>query len=152
MPGISGPLAVHVDTAELRKLYVDLKGVEGNLRVELRRGIKKAADPLAQRVRANAGWSSRIPGAVKVKPSFTARGAGVSIVVDAKAAPEGAPLENKGRGGTFRHPVYGNRDVWATQTARPFFWAAVSSSGAVSAVEQVIVQVMDAVAVKAGFR
>lgn len=152
MPGTSGPLQVHVNTDDLRKLYVDLKGVEGNLRVELRRGIKKAADPLAQRVKAAAGWSSRIPGAVKVKPSFSATGAGVTIIVDAKQAPEAAPLENKGRGGTFRHPVYGNRDVWVTQAARPFFYAAVSSSSAVDAVEQVIVQVMDAVAVKAGFK
>jgi len=145
-------LQVRIDTGDLRKLYTDLKGIPGNLRVELRRGIKAAAQPIADRVKANAGWSSRIPGAVRVKPSFSANGTGVSIVVDSGRAPEGAPLENKGRGGTFRHPVYGNRDVWVNQQARPFFYSTAASSSAVSAAEKAILEVADAVARKAGFR
>jgi len=133
-------------------LYTDLKGLPGNLRVELRRGIKAAAQPIADRVKANAGWSTRIPGAVQVKPSFSAKGTGVSIVVNPGRAPEGAPLENKGRSGTFRHPVYGNRDVWVSQPARPFFYSTAASSSSVSAAEKAILNVADTVARKAGFR
>jgi len=145
-------LQVRIDTGDLRKLYTDLKGLPGNLRVELRRGIKAAAQPIADRVKANAGWSSRIPGAVRVKPSFSAKGTGVSIVVDSGRAPEGAPLENKGRSGTFRHPVYGNREVWVSQQARPFFYSTAASSSSVSAAEKAILDVADVVARKAGFR
>ena len=152
MPGRAGGLQVRIDTGDLRKLYTDLKGLPGNLRVELRRGIKAAAQPIADRVKANAGWSTRIPGAVQVKPSFSAKGTGVSIVVNPGRAPEGAPLENKGRSGTFRHPVYGNRDVWVSQPARPFFYSTAASSSSVSAAEKAILNVADTVARKAGFR
>lgn len=28
-------------------------------------------------------------------------------------------------GGTFRHPVMGNREIWVSQTAKPWFWAPI---------------------------
>jgi hypothetical protein len=151
-------LKVDIDTKDLRQLYVDLKGVEGNLRVELRKGVRAAAAPLADRVRAGASWSSRIPGAVKVKPSFSAKGAGVTIAVDAKAAPEARPLENGGKGGDFRHPVYADGSqtrgdwTWVSQKAQPFFYHSVTSSSAIDSAEKAILAAMDAVASKAGFR
>jgi hypothetical protein len=152
VPGIAGPLGVHIDAKELHQLYLDLKGVEGNLRVELRREIAGAGQPLAQLVRGAAGWSSRIPGAVKVAASFSTRTAGVAIKVDGKAAPEAAPLENKGQSGTFRHPVYGNREVWVNQPARPFFYRTLNGSSAVGIAERAIVAAMARVEAKAGFR
>lgn len=147
-----GGLDVKVDTTQLRQLYADLKGVEGNLRVELRKGVKNAADPMVQKVRSAAAWSSRIPAAVTVKPSFAAKGASVSIIVNQAAAPEAAPLEHGGQGGSFRHPVFGDRNAWVAQPARPFFYPTVSGSAAIAAAEQAIVAVMDAVARKAGFK
>jgi hypothetical protein len=85
-------------------------------------------------VRRNASWSGRIPGAVRAQPFFTAKRAGVRIIVDAKAAPEARPLEHGGNGGEFRHPVFGGgnktRDqwTWVEQPARPFFYAALERS------------------------
>jgi hypothetical protein len=152
MPGIAGPLDVHIDASELHQLYVDLKAVEGNLRVELRHAIADSGQPLAALVRNAAGWSSRIPGAVKVSASFSTRSAGVAIKVDGGAAPEAAPLENKGQSGTFGHPVYGNREVWVRQQARPFFYRTLSGSSAVGIAEKAILAAMDKVAAKAGFR
>lgn len=140
----------------MRQLYVDLKAVEGNLRVEMRKGIVAAAKPVVDAVAANASWSSRIPGAVKAKTSFSAKNAGVSITVDAKKAPEARPLENNGQGGMFRHPVFadGSRvrgdQTWVSQPAQPFFWAGVR--GANSDVMAAMNAVMDAVAHKAGFK
>lgn len=152
MPSQRGALRVNIDTKDLRQLYVDLKGVEGNLRVELRKGVKAAAEPIASAVRAAASWSSRIPGAVRVKPSFGARTTGVTITVDAGRAPEARALEHGGRGGTFRHPVYGNREVWVSQKARPFFFTTVSNSSSVDTAERAVIAAMDAVARKARFR
>lgn len=146
----SAPLEVRVDASDIQRLYADLKTVPGNLTRELRNGIKKAADPLADAVKAEASWSSRIPGAVKVKPSFSARNPSVQIVVDPKKAPEAAPLNNGGRSGTFRHPTFGNRDRWVTQKAQPFFEVALS--GHQHDADAAIEAVMDAVARKAGFR
>jgi len=152
MPGRAGGLVVKIDTKDLRQLYVDLKGVEGNLRVELRKGVKAAAEPIASAVRSAASWSSRIPGAVRVKPSFGARSTGVTVTVDGGRAPEARVLEHGGRGGTFQHPVYGNRDVWVPQKAQPFFFTTVSSGSAVGNAERAILAAMDAVARKAGFK
>jgi hypothetical protein len=152
MPAGRGGLVVSIDTKDLRQLYVDLKGVEGNLRVELRKGVKAAAEPIAAAVRSAASWSSRIPGAIRVKPSFGARSTGVTITVDSGRAPEARVLEHGGRSGTFRHPVYGNREVWVSQKAQPFFFTTVSSSSAVDQAERSILAAMDAVARKAGFK
>ncbi|MGZ4518874.1 MAG: hypothetical protein ACXVXO_00310 [Mycobacteriaceae bacterium] len=137
-----------VSAPDLRQLYVDLKGVEGNLRVELRRGIKEAAQGVADAVKAETSWSSRIPAAVRVKPSFSARVTGVTVEVDGKKAPEARPINNKGKSGTFRHRVFG-RDVWVNQPARPFFDAAIR--GKTPDIERRIAQVANDVARKAGF-
>ena len=152
---VSAKVEFHVESADLRKLYLDLKGFEGNLQVELRRGLREAGEGMAAAVRNEASWSSRIPGATKVVPSFAARGAGVSIQVDARKAPEARPLEHGGRAGAFRHPVYASstedrsRWAWASEPARPFFYAAIG--GRTPAVEQRMRQVMTDVAAKAGF-
>ena len=158
MPGIAGPLDVHIDAKELHQLYLDLKGVEGNLRVELRHAIADSGQPLAALVRNAAGWSSRIPGAVKVSASFSTRSAGGAIKVDAKAAPEAAPLENKGQSGDFRHPVYADASnprsdwTWVPQPAHPFFYKTLNGSSAVGIAEKAIIAAMARVEAKAGFR
>lgn len=156
MPASAGGMRFEVTAPELRQLYVDLKGVEGNLRVELRRGIKDAADGVVAAVVAASSWSTRIPGAVRAKPSFSAKSTGVSIVVDGKAAPEAKPLNNRGRAGQFRHPVHANpnqtRDLWtwAEQPARPFFDLTIAARS--PAITRRIEQVADDVARKAGFK
>jgi hypothetical protein len=142
-----GLVELHVEAKELQTLFFQLKAMEGSLQVELRRGIREAAAPMVAAVKANASWSSRIPGAVSAKPSFTAKRAGVTIQVNAKAAPEARPLENQGKGGTFRHPVYGHRNNWVDQAARPFFFSAVERT---TQAEIAMRAVMVRVAAKAG--
>ncbi len=87
------------------------------LRFGFRPVVRHWAELFMAESMAASSWSSRIPG------SFTIQGAGDNVVVRAAgdAAPEGAPLENEGKRGTFRHPVFGNREVWVDQKARPFF-------------------------------
>lgn len=141
-------IVVRVQSNDLRKLFFELKAMEGNLQVELRRGIREAATPMARAVQANSAWSSRIPGAVSVKPSFTAKRASVRIVVDAGKAPEGRVLEHGGVAGTFKHPVWGHRDRWVAQPAKPFFYHSLERSGEA---EIAMRAVMTRVAAKAGF-
>lgn len=130
--------------SEIQKLVADLGRVPIELRRELRPAIRAAAQPVLQEARSRASWSSRIPAATRIQQRLSGKRAGVSIVVSAARAPHGRPYEHGGAPGNFRHPVYGNRNAWVTQRARPFLWpAAVAKREAVAreidkAVEQVL--------------
>lgn len=86
---------------------------------ELRREFKAAAEPVRRQVQSNADFSRKIPGAVTVKTTFTKRNVGVSLRVNLKKAPGARAIENKGRQGTFRHPVFGT-SRWVDQPAKPY--------------------------------
>lgn len=142
-----GGLEVKVDATELRKLFADLKAAGNGLQVDLRRGVKSGGNIVADAVKGASSWSSRIPGAVQTKAKLGANPS-VAVIVNAGAAPEAAPLNNKDAGGSFYHPVWGQGTT--SQQARPFFGPAVAASApaAVKAIEEV----MDELARKAGFR
>lgn len=150
MNTVTPALQVQVTSTDLRALYVDLKNVPGNLRVELRKGINAAAKPIVQAIQSGSSWSTRIPGAVKAKTSFSAKSAGVAISVDARIAPEARPLENQGNSGTFRHPIFGDITTWVAQPAQPFFWHGVAAAD--SKIDAAMQAVMDNVIRQAGFR
>lgn len=113
-----------VDTAELEWLVKEFSQVPNELRPAIRAAARGAAQGFTSAVKADASWSSRIPAAVKVSTSFAQKGAGVKVGVDSTRAPHARPYEGLAAGGnraSFRHPVFGNREVWVTQTTRPFF-------------------------------
>lgn len=118
-----------------------LRDVPKEFRRELRPKIRKASDKVAGKIRANASWSSRIPGAVKTQVSFSSRSGGVRVFVDSDAAPHARPMEfgSQGRRGVNRHPVFG-RDVWVDQPAKPFFMKAVRESE-----QDVVLEIQDAI-------
>jgi len=120
------------------------------IRRELRPALRRVADPVLQQARANASWSTRIPGAMRISTSFSRRTAGVAITVSVKKAPHARPFENLGRNGSFRHPVFGDRERWVSQTARPFLFPAVASADPELVRETG--RVVDQVARKHGFR
>lgn len=116
-----------VGREELQNLIKDLGEIPPDVRRELRPALRRAAQPALQRIRSNASWSSRIPGAAKLSTSF-GHTPGVTLRVDATQAPGARPIEHDGEPGTFRHPVYGNREVWRSQAARPFFYRAIEAT------------------------
>lgn len=140
------------DSSEVHALVKDLRKIEGGKLItkELRKELKAAAAPIAAQVKANASWSKRIPRAVSVGTSFTARRTGVFIRVNAKKAPHARPLENRGKTGNFRHPVFGDRKRWVSQPARPFLFSAAGRN--MPQVEQAAVRAVDRAARAAGFR
>lgn len=141
---------ISIDTRALSQLARDMKDADRELRRSLQRRMRAALEPAKQAVRAETAWSSRIPAAVTGRVSYAVKGATARVVVDAKKAPEARPLNNAGKSGTFRHPVYGNRDVWVAQAARPFIPAALERSA--PAVAREIAKIYDDIARKAGFR
>lgn len=108
---------------ELRKLIKDLGKIPADYRKEVRPELRKAAQPLVAKVKANASWSSRIPKATKLSISLAGRHPGVRVVVNETKAPHAYYYENDGKQGTFRHPLFGNRSHWYPQRARPFFFS-----------------------------
>lgn len=105
------------DASSLRTLGAQLRKAQPAMYRAAKTSLRAVGEKVAVRARANASWSTRIPATVKV------RSAGLtSVIVSAggPAAPEAKPLEHAGASGTFRHPVFGNRNVWVDQQARPF--------------------------------
>lgn len=150
-------LSVTVTSTDLRQFYVDLKAARADLMPELRRGMKSAAKPLVDAVKKEASWSSRIPAATSAKVSFSAKSAGVTVKVDSTKAPEARPLDNRGRNGQFRHPVFADaqnltrRDwAWVNQQAQPFWSTGLAKADA--DVDKAMLGVLDALAKKAGFK
>lgn len=70
---------------------------------------------------------SKMLRAVKTNVDTTSQYTGAFIWVDAYAMPSGeenlpAYMERARRYGRWRKPVFGNREVWATQKAHPYFY------------------------------
>lgn len=112
-------------TAELRGFIASFEKFPAELRTQLRPRLKAGGEQAVLAVKAAASWSTRIPGATRLKVSFARKTAGVAIVVDRKKAPHALNLENKGLPGQVRHPRWGDRRHWIGQPAKPFAHPAV---------------------------
>lgn len=135
---------------EIRRLIDDLGKIPKELKVQLRPGLRKAGEAVRDQARANASWSRRIPAATRVSVGFTKRNPGVSVQVTRSRAPHARPLEHGGLPGSFRHPVFGHRDRWVSQRARPFLARAAEQKAPQA--ERDIADVVDRVTREAGFR
>ncbi|GAB1823577.1 HK97 gp10 family phage protein [Herbidospora sp. RD11066] len=136
---------------ELRRLIGELGKIPKELRAALRPVLRKVVDPIFVQAKANAAWSSRIPGAMRITTTFSGRRPGIAITVSKKKAPNARPLENLGMQGMIRRPVFGHRDRWVQQRARPFLFPAVTAKANVAMAEEVG-RVVDQVARENGFR
>lgn len=121
---MAAPL-IEVDRADLARFQRDMKRLAPQVIKEFRKDMRTVMKPVADEAKRNAGWSSRIPGAIGLK--VTAKKVGIRV--SAARAPHGAPYEGKNvSGGSFRHPVFGNRNAWVSQTTRPFIQPAVDAN------------------------
>lgn len=112
------PDGIEIDTSAFNKFARDLKRAEPALAKSLRTNLKLAGELVAVDARARAGFSSRIPGKIKVGVA----GKRIRVYVQKIPAPhagEERAFEHGGRGGKFRHPVFGGNN-WVAQEAKPF--------------------------------
>lgn len=122
-----------VPTLEVRgrdqvlQLRRDMLKVPTEMRTALRRPLREAVQGVLAEGQENASWSSRIPGAMRIRTSFSGRRPGVFVQVDRSKAPHGRPFEGI-VSWTFRHPVFGNREVWVTRRSRPYLVPALESN------------------------
>jgi hypothetical protein len=114
---------------EIERLIRDMGRVPDDLRKRLRPKLREAGRIVADDAKLRSSWSTRIPRAIRVATSFTKTRPGVSVIVNKNKAPHARPFEHGGDPGTFRHPVFGNREVWVSQRARPFLEPALEAKG-----------------------
>lgn len=116
-------MAIEVEGyAQLQKT---LRQLAPQVQKDANKQIKIEADRIASDAKAFAVWSERIPGAISV----TANSRGAGLKVSSRRAPHGRLFERgSGRGRSFRHPVFGNRDVWVSQQARPYLEPAIKQN------------------------
>ena len=133
----------------VREFAIALGKIPADIRKELRPALRAAAKGVQKDAQANASWSSRIPRAIKIGVSMSATRGGVTLRVDSRIAPHARPYEGI-TGRVFRHPLFGNRERWFPQAARPFLQPAVLAGreDVVKAVDEAV----DAIATRHGFR
>lgn len=133
-------------SAQLRRAADDLRAMSTQIRRGIRPAIKDGAQPMVAQARANASWSTRIPGAIRVAVLKS----GVDIRVNRRKAPHARPYEAIGGNATFRHPVHGNRSTWVSQQTRPFLDPAVEQHR--PKVRKALVDLVDEAARRHGYR
>ena len=116
-------IPIYADTQQVSRLARALARAAPEAWAACRVSLRAAGMIVADDARGRASFSTRIPGSIRVR---TGRG-NVRVVAGGPTAPDAAPLENKGQSGNFRHPVWGNREVWVDQPARPFLAPALDA-------------------------
>jgi hypothetical protein len=84
----------------------------------VRRALRDSAEIVKTAAAQNASYSSRIPGSLRARATAT----NFKVSAGGDAAPDAAPIENKGRG-FVRHPVFGDRENWTEKNSHPAFLA-----------------------------
>ena len=121
-------MTVSVDLLNGPQVARQLASIAPEIRRGTARAIRDEAAPIVLDARANASWSSRIPGAITARPSFAGSRAGIYIRVNSAIAPHARPYEDVTGRGEVRHPVFG---VWRSgvryDKSQPFVAPAIRS-------------------------
>jgi hypothetical protein len=137
---------------DLRTISRELRLMgDGEITAIFRRRLRAAAAPLVPAVRQSAlaipaktsargrpGLRRAIARAVTLRVRTAGRLASVAIFVDGRKMPprQGAlPQYMEGTRRPWRHPVFGNTEVWRAQPAHPYFYRVVRPLGFASRVE-----------------
>lgn len=105
------PFSLKVDN--FRQVQTSLKAADPALQKQFSKELRGLTAKSVAEARSLASWSTKIP--PSIKPMVGVRQAGIRVA--AKPSPLGVLNERKS--GKWRHPVFGNKNVWRDQTAKP---------------------------------
>lgn len=112
---------IYADTAQLSALARNLRRASPEAWKACRVSLKALASPLLAEMQGTAAtFSTRIPATGRIKVTS---GGNVKITFGGEAAPNAAPIENKGKG-HVRHPVP-HTDQWTDKNSPPAFMAPI---------------------------
>jgi hypothetical protein len=147
---------------QLRAVARDLRvaGSPGRgVRKKMRRNITAAVKPMQNAVKADAlaipvkgpkstGLRKAIARGTKIKIRASGATALVRLFVDPRIAPLAAYMEGSdgARAVRWRHPVFGNTDVWVGQSSHAYFAPAVRKH--LPAVRKAVVAAVDETAIE----
>ncbi|MFI5973507.1 hypothetical protein [Streptomyces sp. NPDC051452] len=132
------------DSGDLRRIVRELRAMDDKkLKAKFRRELRKAAQPLVPKVRRSIrnipsqqayspdGLRAALARATRIEVKTSGREAGVAIRVDGRKMPSRMKSLPSMVEGTkrWRHPVFGNREVWVDQPKQPYFYNAVRTAG-----------------------
>lgn len=125
-------------------IAADMRALPEAARKAVRPKLRTAGRLVVGDAASRAGWSSRIPGTVRMTTSFRANREGVTITAGNRTTPHARAYEDVLQRGKFRHPVHADAKnktrkgwIWVTQTTRPFlFPAALANQAAATAAVQ----------------
>ena len=131
------------DAGDLKRLNRQLRDLEDGkeLRRELTSGLRGVVNPIRDQMKAayrsrptqddrgrpGPSLRSLLAKATKTEVRTTGKLAGVRIRVDGRKMPDRmkslpSMWEGPPQGKRWRHPVYGNREVWVAQQSHPTFY------------------------------
>jgi len=116
-------ISIRIDTTPLRHLASDIRKLSPEVSREFNRELRGIGDLVADAARKRASSFQRVGmGTDRIEQSIKVRRSGMSlrVIAGGDGAPEAAPIDHGGNPGSFRHPVFGNQDVWVGQVAHPF--------------------------------
>lgn len=132
---------------DLRRISRELRAQgDGQVTKKFRKELRAAARPLVPKVRASirqipskrsysaSGLRGQLAKATRLEVKTSGKSAGVAIRVDGRKMPshmKSLPSMAEGKK-RWRHPVFGNRDVWVNQTPHPYFYDVVRAAGPAS--------------------
>lgn len=142
---VRGNLAI--DTTELKNFAKVVRSASPKVAAKMRVRLKEVGEMVAEDARSKAKWSTRVPGSIKVRTA----GVKVSVVAGGDAAPHARVYEmgSKRNRSEVRHPVFGNRQVWAANPTRPYLLPALRENE--PEIMASIIKVIDETAAEIGF-
>lgn len=103
------------------------EAADPNLNREFGKALKTAAQPVADIARAMAPNLSGSP--EQIAPTIKVAGGATKVVIKAgKAGNVNPPARSFEGPKKFRHPVFGNRNVWVSQSPKPYLAPALAAS------------------------
>lgn len=150
----SGSFDVGLDRLQITALVKNLAVAEPAMRKELPKRLRKAVAPIVAAAKDNAAQVS--PGKpIKIGTRVRLVGRNGASIKILATSPSDGPLAgllergakgSKGNSGSFRHPVYGNRNVWVDQPTQPYLQPALDAhqDEAIAGTSEVITDVLAA--------
>lgn len=130
----SAKTVVSVDAQDFRKVLLATKEFEPALYKALRARLRTIGRDLIGDMQGELGsgeLSGPIAGGLKAsisKGNVNAKGAGLRIRATSKLLPDGKKVMLKAYNRpAFRHPVFGDTNVWIQQPGRPYFGSVITA-------------------------